>query len=88
MAVSKKQQKHVDKYKANHYDLIRFNVAKGGREIIKKAADLHGMSVNSYLIDLLKDSLKRDGLELPERPNDIAGEAEKDIDAQDADGAE
>ena len=88
MAVSKKQQACVNRYQAKHYDLIRFNVAKGGREIIKRASDLHGQSVNSYIIDLLREGLKKDGLELPDRPNDITAETEKDIDAQATDDAE
>jgi|GEM_PF-465226 len=74
MAVSKKQQACVNRYQASHYDLIRFNVAKGGKDIIKNAADLHGVSVNAYIIGLIREGLERDGLKLPDRPGDAAEE--------------
>ena len=73
MAVSKKQQACVDRYKSLHYDLVRLNVAKGGKDAIKAAAELHGQSVNAYLIDVIRAALERDGLQLPDRPGDAAG---------------
>ena len=76
MAISKKQQACVNRYQAKHYDLIRFNVAKGGKEIIKAAADMHGESMNAYIIGAIRDALGRDGKKLPDRPSD-AEEAEE-----------
>ena len=72
MPVSKKQQACVDRYKSLHYDLVRLNVAKGGKDAIRAAADLHGQSVNAYLIDVIRAALERDGIRLPDRPGDAA----------------
>ena len=74
MAVSKKQQACVNRYRAKHYDSIQFNTPKGGRDIIKSAADLHGVSVNAYILGLIREGLERDGLKLPDRPGDAAEE--------------
>jgi len=76
LAVSKKQQACVDRYKASHYDLIRFNVAKGGKDIIKTAAQKHGKSPTVYIIDLIREGLARDGLILPDRANDTNADAD------------
>ena len=70
MAVSKKQQACVNRYRAKHYDSIQITVAKGGRDALKAAADLHGVSVNAYIVGLIREGLERDGLKLPDRPGD------------------
>lgn len=49
MTVSKKQQAHVNKYVAKHYDQIIVRLPKGERDNIKAAADAVGLSVNAYI---------------------------------------
>ena len=49
MAVSKAQQKAVNKYMAANYDRINLTVAKGQRDIIKAHAETQGESVNGFI---------------------------------------
>jgi len=74
MAISKKQIASVTKYEHEHYEKITLRMYKGERDTIKSAADLHGMSVNAYIIGLIREGLERDGLKLPDRPGDAAEE--------------
>lgn len=68
MAVSKKQQACVHRYMVKNYDRLELSVYKGGREIIRQAATLRGMSVNAYVAAAVDRALKEDGLALPEAP--------------------
>lgn len=49
MAVSKAQQKAVNKYMAANYDRINLTVPKGKREEIKEYAETNGESVNGFI---------------------------------------
>ncbi len=49
MAVSKAQQKAVNKYMAANYDRINLTVPKGRKEIIQAHAEAHGESVNGFI---------------------------------------
>lgn len=62
MAVSKKQQKCVNKYIDNHYDRINLTVKKGHKELIQEAAKLKGVSVNTFINSLIDTELARVGL--------------------------
>lgn len=60
MAVSKAQQKAVQKYVSSNYDDIKVRVPKGEREKIKAAAEVAGMSVNEYIIDAIRIKMNED----------------------------
>lgn len=49
MAVSKAQQKAVNKYMAANYDRINLTVPKGRKEIIQAHAEASGESVNGFI---------------------------------------
>ncbi len=68
MSVSKKQQACVHRYVAKKYDRIELCVYKGGRSVLKNAAEMYGMSVNAYIIAAIEKALREDGLSLPEAP--------------------
>lgn len=54
MTVSKKQQAHVTKYVASHYDQIKITVPKGERARYKVAAEKLGVSVNQLFINAVE----------------------------------
>ena len=60
MAVSKAQQKAVNKYIKNNYDSLRIVVPKGQKAVVEAAAKEAGESVNMYTQKAL---LARMGLE-------------------------
>ena len=49
MAVSKAQQKAVNKYMAANYDRINLTVPKGQREVLQAYAENTGESVNGFI---------------------------------------
>lgn len=57
MAVSKAQQKAVSKYMKANYDEIKIRVPKGQKEVIQKASEAAGCSVNSYIIEAIQARL-------------------------------
>lgn len=62
MAVSKAQQKAVNKYMAANYDRINLTVPKGQKEVIKAHADSHdGGSVNAFINRAISETMERDG---------------------------
>lgn len=65
MPVSKKQQACVHRYVAQNYDRVNFMVPKGGRDILKEAASLRGMSANAYINAAVGKLLAEDGFTLP-----------------------
>lgn len=65
MSVSKKQQACVRRYMNKNYDRVEIIAPKGGRDILKQAASLHGMSTNAYITAALEKALAEDGLTLP-----------------------
>ena len=60
MAVSKAQQKAVNKYMAEKYDRINLTVPKGQRETIRAHAAAQGESVNGFLLRAIKEAIERD----------------------------
>lgn len=60
MAVSKAQQKAVNKYMAENYDRINLTVPKGQREIIRAHAEAQGESVNSFLMRAIRQTIEQD----------------------------
>jgi uncharacterized protein (DUF1778 family) len=60
MAVSKAQQKAVNKYMSTNYDRINLTVPKGRKDIIKAFADSQGKSVNSFISEAIDEKMGRD----------------------------
>lgn len=60
MAVSKAQQKAVNKYMAEKYDRINLTVPKGQREVIRTHAAAQGESVNGFLLRAIKQAMEQD----------------------------
>lgn len=60
MAVSKAQQKAVNKYIAEKLDRINLTMPKGKKEEIKARADSMGLSVNAF-INLAIDTMMEQG---------------------------
>ena len=60
MAVSKAQQKAVNKYMAANYDRINLTVAKGQRDTIKAHAETRSESVNSFINRAIQEAIERD----------------------------
>lgn len=60
MAVSKAQQRAVNKYMKDNYDEIKIRVPKGNKAIIKQYAEEHGESVNSFVYRAIKETMDRD----------------------------
>lgn len=60
MAVSKAQQKAVNKYMAENYDRINLTVPKGQRETIRAHAAAQGESVNGFLLRAIKQTMEQD----------------------------
>ena len=61
MAISKAQQKAVNKYMAANYDRINLTVEKGKRDIIKAhAAQKDGGSVNAFINRAIDETMERD----------------------------
>ena len=59
MAVSKAQQKAVNKYVKENYERIVVNVQKGERDLIKAHAESLGESVNAYICRLIREDMKQ-----------------------------
>lgn len=60
MAVSKANQRAVNKYVKNNYDRINVTFAKGQKDIIKAHAEAVGMSTNAYIIQAVAQAMERD----------------------------
>ena len=65
MAVSKAQQKAVNKYVKDNYDRILITVPKGRKDVIKSIADAHGESVNGYIQRAIDERMERDTAQAP-----------------------
>lgn len=48
--------KRNNKYNVKAYDRIALNLYKGEREVLKKYADLKGMSINKYINLLIEQN--------------------------------
>lgn len=60
MAISKSQQKAVNKYVKNNYDRINVTFPKGQKERIKNHAETKGESVNSFIVRAVNETLEHD----------------------------
>lgn len=49
-----------NKWNEKAYDRINLTVPKGDKDKIKAHAESKGMSVNSYINDLIKEDMKKD----------------------------
>ena len=58
MAVSKAQQKAVNKYVREKYDRVNITMPKGRKEQIQTAAEARGESVNGFINRLISDALE------------------------------
>ena len=65
MAVSKAQQRAVNKYMAANYDRINLTVTKGKKDIIQAHAEAHSESVNGFINRAIQETMERD--------NDVLG---------------
>jgi len=61
MAVSKAQQKAVQKYVKDKYDRVVLTMPKGKKEIVQAHAACNGMSVNAYINAAIDEKMERDG---------------------------
>ena len=60
MAVSKANQKAVNKYVKNNYDRINVTLPKGQRELIQSHAENHGDSVNAFIRRAITETMECD----------------------------
>ena len=61
MAVSKAQQKAVNKYVREKYDKLLLTMPKGRKDIIKAHAESKGESVNGFINRAIEEAIDRDG---------------------------
>ena len=61
MPASKAQQKAVNKYIKENYDVFQIRMPKGQKDIIKAHAESRGESVNSFINRAVDETIKRDG---------------------------
>lgn len=59
-SVSKAQQRAVNKYRKNNYDLIQITMPKGRKDEIKAHADGKGESVNAFINRAIDETMERD----------------------------
>lgn len=60
MAVSKAQQKAVNKYMAANYDRVNVTMPKGRKDAIKTHAEGQGESVNGFINRAIDETIRRD----------------------------
>lgn len=60
MPASKAQQKAVNKYIKNNYDVFQIRMPKGKKDIIKAHAESKGESVNSFINRAVDETIERD----------------------------
>ena len=63
MAVSKAQQKAVQKYVKDKYDRVVLTMPKGKKEVVQASAARHGLSVNAYINAAIDEKIERDNAE-------------------------
>lgn len=61
MPASKAQQKAVNKYIKENYDVFQIRMPKGKKDKIKAHAESRGESVNSFINRAVDETIKRDG---------------------------
>lgn len=60
MAVSKAQQRAVNKYVKNNYDEIKVRMPKGKKEVIQAHVAQQGESVNAYINRAIDKAMSED----------------------------
>ena len=60
MPASKAQQKAVNKYRKNNYDLVQLTMPKGRKDIIKAHVEARGESVNGFINRAIDETMDRD----------------------------
>ena len=60
MAVSKAQQRAVNKYEKNNYDEVKLRMPKGKKDVIQAHAAQQGESVNAYINRAIDEAMQRD----------------------------
>ena len=58
------------KWDAENLDRIQLVIKRGGKDLIKAAADAENVSLNKYMIDATIERMKREGHPVPERRED------------------
>ncbi len=64
MAYTKASGQAVDRYCKKTYDDVRIRVKKGQKAVIQQRADDLGKSINSYMVDLVRNDLSEQGIDL------------------------
>ena len=59
--MSKSRQVSVARYVKNHYDRIGVLLKSPGGDALKAVAQKRGQSVNAYIIQSIRERMKRDG---------------------------
>lgn len=59
MAYTKASGQAVNRYSKKAYDDVRVRVKKGQKEIIQARAAELNKSINSYIVDLIEDDIKK-----------------------------
>ena len=65
MAVSKAQQRAVNKYMAANYDRINLTVPKGKKDTIQTHAEAQGQSVNAYINAAIDEKMAQEAVGSP-----------------------
>ena len=63
MAVTKAQQKAVNKYMAENYDRVNLTMPKGRKDEIKAHAEKSGESVNAFINRAIDETMEREANE-------------------------
>lgn len=60
MAVSKAQQRAVNKYVKSNYDEVKLRMPKGKKDVIQAHAAQQGESINAYINRAIDEAMQRD----------------------------
>ena len=63
MAVSKAQQRAVNKYMKSNYDRVNLVMPKGKKDVIHAHAAQQGESVNAYINRAIDEAMQRDNFD-------------------------
>ena len=63
MAVSKAQQRAVNKYVKSNYDEVKLRMPKGKKDVIQAHAAQQGESVNAYINRVIDEAMQRDNFD-------------------------
>ena len=63
MAVSKAQQRAVNKYVKSNYDEVKLRMPKGKKDVSQAHAAQQGESVNAYINRAIDEAMQRDNFD-------------------------